>query len=308
MTLVELLVVMAIIALLLGLLLPGVQGVREAARRTQCANNMKQLATACQAYEHQQGHLPRAWGDCQEYWTALILPQIEQTGLYGTLEWRNSGFHTWTSFDHPNRAACAVVVPVLRCPSMNQPAQVLNQGIPNRVPVSYRAVAGAKISSDDRSTLPVGYDTADFKALEDVPLDGLMFGGSRVTAGSVADGYSNTLLLGESATAVEKSKDGQAEDFWAFFGPQVDDWRYGGRGGTEYCEAAGTAVVAINSSWNDPALDGKLLELAFGSYHSGGATFARGDASVQFISDTIMLDAYRALASRRGGEIGGTLP
>jgi len=308
MTLVELLVVIAIIAVLIGLLLPAVQAARESARRTQCRNNVKQMALACLAHEGQFGAYPSAWGEAQELWTAVILPHLDQMPLYATLEFTKSGRDNWQSFNHPNRDACETVVSVYRCPSMDQPLHVDNQGISRRVPISYRAMAGARIAANRLGTRAPGYRSSEFKGLEIGPQDGLMFGGSAVQVGDVHDGTSNTILLGESATRVQFVKDGHAQDYWAMFSPQIGSWRREGGGGTEFSESAGSAVVPINSPWHRPDLHGTLQEMAFGSYHAGGATFALADGSAHFIGDGIDLAVYRALATRKGREVEGQLP
>jgi type II secretory pathway pseudopilin PulG len=308
MTLVELLAVIAIIAVLIGLLLPAVQSARESARRAQCRNNTKQIALACLAYESQQRAYPSAWGEAQELWTAVILPHIEQAALYATLEFSNSGLSTWQSFNHPNRTACETVIPIYRCPSMDQPLHFDNQGISRRVPISYRAMAGAKIAASRLATRAPGYQTSDFKGLEVGPQDGLMFGGSAIQAGDIRDGTSNTILLGESATRVDFIKDNYAQDYWAMFGPQIGPWRRDGGGGTEFSEAAGSAVLPINTPWYRPDLPGSLQEMSFGSWHAGIATFALADGSVHLIDDGIDLTVYRALATRKSREIEGRLP
>ncbi len=122
-TLVELLVVVAIIALLIGLLVPAVSGAREAARRMQCANNIKQVALALQAYHSSHDRLPKTmsntkpdgsgWGSGgTDTWNAMIFPMLELQGLYDSLDL------TRRLLDTPaNRAAADVVMPTLICPS-----------------------------------------------------------------------------------------------------------------------------------------------------------------------------------------------
>jgi len=309
-TLVELLVVIAIIGILVGLLLPAVQAAREAARRMSCSNNMKQLGLAMHNYHDVHRVFPYGFGENQEFWSALILPQLEQTNLHSTLVWTNSfyfGFGTnWTNFDSPNKAACATVVSVFRCPSMAQPEHINYNTIVGRVPVSYRGVAGAMVASDDRSTRPAGFNTPEFTALEETPLDGILFGVSKIGFRDITDGSSNTLMLGESYTDCEFVKDNQGMDYFAFFSPQMGRWRPGVRTGTEHSEGLGSAVVPINSRLN-PTIHGVLMEMSFGSYHTGGATFTWGDGSVRYLAQTIDLSIYRALASRAGGEVVGSL-
>ena len=307
-TLVELLVVIAIIGILVGLLLPAVQAAREAARRMQCGNNLKQLGLAMHNYHDVHKVFPHGFGVNQEFWSALILPQLEQNNLHRTLNWTNSAIVNsayatdWTNYNSPNRTACETVVTVFRCPSMAQEEHLDYNTIAKRVPVSYRGVAGAKVASDDASTRPAGYNTAAFTALEQTGLDGMLFGASRVGFRDVTDGSSNTLMIGESYTDCDFAKDSQGMDYFAFFGPQMATWAPGKLTGTEHSEGLGSAVVPINSRKN-PTVHGVLIEMSFGSYHTGGAMFSIGDGSVRFIPESIDLTIYQALATRAGGEV-----
>ena len=110
-TLVELLVVVAIIGLLVALLLPAVQSAREAARRTQCANNLKQVALAAHAYDTSTRQLPPSrMSNCQATWAVFLLPFLEQQQVYA--QWDLS----MCTYDHPESVRCTLV-PAYLCPS-----------------------------------------------------------------------------------------------------------------------------------------------------------------------------------------------
>ena len=302
-TLIELLVVIAIIAILIALLLPAVQQAREAARRTQCKNNLKQLGLAMHNYHDTFGVFPFGFDARETLWSAMILPQIEQGNLYATLIWQEGTVGNWDYDGSPNEAACGTVINGFLCPSAADGGPRDNNGIPHRVPTSYRAVAASNASSDDLSTRQAPYNTSAFTALEVVPLDGMFYGCSSVRIRDITDGTTNTIMIGESFSDTY-AKDGQQMDFWLFGSPQTGGWNPGGLAGTEYSEGLGSAVVPINSRLN-PAMHGTLMEVSFGSYHVGGAQFALADGSARFISENIDLNLYRGLATVRGGEIPG---
>ena len=126
----------------------------------------------------------------------------------------------------------------------------------------------------------------------------------------VTDGTSNTIMVGESYTDPSFSKDSQGMDYWNLFVPQIWDngtmrcWSAGNGSGTEYSEAAAGTLVKMNARL-DPAIHGVLMEVAFGSYHTGGAFFGLGDGSVKFINGNVDLTLYQGLGSRNGGEVLG---
>lgn len=301
-TLVELLVVIAIIGILIGMLLPAVQQVREAARRITCGNKIRQIGLAMHNYESAFKQFPAGWKTIGFGWSGEILPFIEQNNLYDTLVLEESA--NWGTNNTPNEAACGTMVEVYRCPTMPLPEHITNNGIPGRVPASYRGNAGSEFTSDDTSSI-----LPDTKSLEMLDLDGIIFACSETTFGGISDGTSNTFLVGETRTDPYFVKDGQAMDVWYIGSPSIDPCRCdGGNGGTEFTEFVGGTYSRMNPRRNEPTLSGRLMEIAFGSYHpGGGANFVLCDGSVQFVSDQIDVLIYRGYGSRNGGELGTEL-
>lgn len=298
-TLVELLVVIAVIGILVALLLPAVQQAREAARRMACENNLKQIGLALHQYHDQLRVLPFGWNTHGTAWSALILPQLEQSGLYDTLVFAESGNGNWGSGPSNERAA-GTLIPVYRCPSMPQPEHVDNDGIAERVPASYRGCGSSDVMSDDPSTTPAGY-----RSFQEVEHNGLFYGCSRVALRDVLDGTSTTIMVGESYTDVAFVQDGNAMDYWYLGSPQIDPCNCDGTtNGTEFSEFAGSTAPRMNARFI-AASSGYEKEMSFGSYHVGGAQFCFADGSVRFISESVDRPLYRALGSRDGAEVIG---
>ncbi|MGC1274124.1 MAG: DUF1559 domain-containing protein [Planctomycetaceae bacterium] len=308
-TLIELLVVIAIIAVLIALLLPAVQQAREAARRTQCKNNLKQLGLALHNYHDTHLVFPFGFDEREALWSAQILPQIEQGNLFDTLIWQESGPGNWDS-GSANETACATLVPAYRCPSMAQPEHKDNNNIEGRVVTSYRVNAGSDIYCDDVTTMPSGAP-AGARAFEQVPQNGVFFGCSSVRLGDLSDGTSNTVMLGESYTTFD-GRDGQDFDYWHVGSPQTGGWDLwegeaaavggSGAGGTEFSEGLGSTGPKLNA-WKDLTIHGSIAEAGFGSYHIGGAHIGLGDGSVRFVSDSVNLVVWHGLGTRNGGEV-----
>jgi prepilin-type N-terminal cleavage/methylation domain-containing protein len=290
-SLVELLVVIAIIAVLVGLLIPAVQAAREAARRRQCSNHLRQLATALLEYESQYrtfppaGHIHTRDKSLSASWRVLILPQIEETALYESLGPTLDGGLT-------SREPGEVRVPVYFCPSASPPAL---QGYPL---ANYETISGGV----ERWSLD-GF-------CGDVCIDGVLYPGSSTRVGEITDGTSHTLAVGERVYLTRYD--------W-MFGTR---WQDGGREWTagpnqQMCVAAAKNVTFPPNA--DPAAFGYEIydeeapegakkeihfnDLYFGSEHPGGGQFALADGSVQFIGDDIDFTVYQGMATRSGDEI-----
>ncbi|ADB16103.1 protein of unknown function DUF1559 [Pirellula staleyi DSM 6068] len=286
-TLVELLVVIAIIGVLVALLLPAVQAAREAARRMSCSNNLKQLGIAMHNYHDTLGTFPSGWISTNGAgWSALILPQIEQTNLYNSLDFNAT--NSWSATG-PNRTACETLIAGYRCPSMAAATKEDFNGIAGRVPASYRGVASSTADCDD----PGG--SISGRHMESADLEGILFGNSGVRFGDITDGTTNTFMIGESWHDSAFNQDNNSADFWYIGSPQIKNNQ------TEYSEFVGSTAVPMNSR-KIATTNGHYKELSYTSYHPGGAMFCLADGSVRFVSYTINLATYKALGSRNGGE------
>jgi prepilin-type N-terminal cleavage/methylation domain-containing protein len=297
-TVVELLVVISIIAVLLGLLLPAVQMAREAARRMQCANNLKQLSLAVHGYHDAHRMLPISIGPWRQGpgyarerngkgWIVSILPQLEQTALYADFEPHFKGdFFSGGGLNSP--AALPLMqtqLSVLACPSDGSSQELITQqhqmlGIP-LAPTNYKGVLGDNRIGDVRFSIHEGTLP---RCLEYGGCNGLFF---RVTYqepkrfSSITDGLSNTLYIGEDVVA----HNGSSAAYYA---------------NGDYCACHGP----INYKPNPPApLDWGNVT-TFRSNHPGGAQFAIADGSVRFLSESADHMLYRGLCTRNGGEVG----
>ena len=318
-TLIELLVVIAIIAVLIALLLPAVQSAREAARRSQCVNNLKQIGLAMHNYESSNGSLPPGKKSCcWGTWLVFVLPQVEQQALYnawnfgGDLVYLTSG----SAFDVPlrysgaaNTTVTATRVPAYMCPSDG--GNTTLTGIGQVTSQNYVANFGNTVTVQPAS-LTFGGNTYAFGGapFTDLCAPGEGMSGQRVaTFASVSDGLSNTLLVSE--VIVGTGKGGQ---YSAPYDLRGFSW-WGA--GTSF-----TAWLAPNSSQPDVTEDPSYCVYPYAqnppctaptaalpmnngarSRHSGGVNTAMGDGSVRFVKNSISLNIWRALSSTKGGEI-----
>ncbi len=330
-TLIELLVVIAIIAVLIALLLPAVQAAREAARRSQCINNLKQAGLAIANYESGNGCYPMGTMAIQErpnstdcgarlvpIWLGLF-PYMEQTLVFNAF-----------NFSYPAGGSAAVLVVNSTSMATQVNSLICPSDLPNKALISgsgnYYAKSsyGAVTGNNDIFRWYYGCPTSYSQTY--ISPDGV-FGYDRTyKVADVTDGTSNTLFMGETSSF--KNDPDTVFQSWtrtAWFGSAA--------AGSSRLNGWATCVPAINASflYGDAPSDStyydqwylnaatSAVNLTFGQFgfrsmHPGGANFVFGDGSVHFLKSTIQtagpvvngnlsLGVYRKLATRSGGEV-----
>jgi prepilin-type N-terminal cleavage/methylation domain-containing protein len=322
-TLVELLVVIAIIGILVALLLPAVQAAREAARRTECRNNLKQLGLACITYESFWGSFPPSgtWGpmvdidlpnnpDVGHSWVVLILPHVEQQNLFDSFDF------TLPMTDVANAQGRSIELAALRCPSdpyNTRPFNGSDSTLTNQMGDNWaRGNYGANAA--------LGYNTVDWTAADmecglnmnaanqapgwdEKQLRGTMGANRSVAIGDIKDGTTNTVLLAEIRAGVTSV---DTRGVWAMAGAGPSAlWAHGycgdDAGPNNKTSITGDNIPACtevqNANGGDQALAGMGMSCDANNYantqatarsmHSGGVFVCLADGSVHWISDSI---------------------
>src|SRR5262245_33884999 len=284
-TLIELLVVIAIIAILIALLVPAVQKVREAAARTQCQNNLKQIALALHNSHDNYKVLPAGCVMSTTNFLSFhvhILPFIDQTPLFAKFD-MNSKYDSAT-----NAALGLILPPAYQCPLGLQkitqyPAPMELDGA---FTTHYYGVGGP-IGNNPVTGAAYSFLTTD---QGNTATQGVLGMGSKVKMVQITDGTSNTLMLGEQSWTL-------ANYYRVWIRGTYNDT------GVPYRDTTCCRNVA-NSMYSTPYNGGgNSNNTSFGSEHSGhGANFALADGTVRYLNSSINLGTYLSIASYNGAE------
>ncbi len=286
-TLVELLVVIAIIGILIALLLPAVQAAREAARRMQCTNNLKQLGLALHNYHASERSFPSSGGSTNDAppvmtigFLVTLMPHLEQKATYDRFD------QTYWSADTNLEIGSSQILSEFICPSDGQ--QPFDKATPlEHRTTNYLGVMGAGRNENDVVDL-------EDSTCGDYYTDGILYPDSHIRIADITDGTSNTLAIGERTY-------------------QLRGWL---KGTWYYQDQMICAISAGNISWpinsdpkilcyaNCPGARTLLLnDFFFGSRHPGGSNFVLADGSVHFVDETIDFEIFQDMATRNGGEV-----
>jgi prepilin-type N-terminal cleavage/methylation domain-containing protein len=311
-TLVELLVVIAIIGVLVALLLPAVQAAREAARRTQCANHLKQLGLGAQNFVDNKGFFPpnrlgnvpssapstTAWLS----WAVVMLPYIEQQSYYSL--WDETQPYSW----HPE-STTRRGVPIYFCPSRRRHTAAFSQNEPDGGKSGglsdYAACAG---NGNNDGIGANGVPNAEANGAmigarweADASITRLLKWQSIVRVATITDGTSNTLLLGEkhvrwlNAAGTARFIWGTADDRTVYSMANNNNQR-------RFAGLGGDGVQYTLASFVDSASVQAVDNRKFGSRHPGLCQFALCDGSVRPIQNNIDLKILTRLGNREDGE------
>ncbi|MCA9091599.1 MAG: DUF1559 domain-containing protein [Planctomycetaceae bacterium] len=308
-TLIELLVVIAIIAILIALLLPAVQQAREAARRSQCKNNLKQIALGMHNYHDTHNTFPfgvhangmNNHGGVIGFpermsWMPMLLPYIDQAPLYNQVA---PLFSTANSSEYPS-ALINTIIPTLMCPSdPNSPKVTTVHGTGSPTPDKNDGFCGNYLASSGSQKLSESGNQSK-------NANGIFYYLSRVRMGDIIDGTSNTVMLGECKVVPETTTAHR-------------DWR-GRYWRADHNSSLFSTELPPNTSANDICRTCEASTTGFGlpgctgsgttgdqviytrSYHTGGVQVALADGSCRFVSENVDTNTWRAVGTRNGGE------
>lgn len=308
-TLIELLVVIAIIGVLVALLLPAVQQAREAARRTQCKNNLKQIGLALHNYHDVTNLFPPGWvsasyqpptgaagaGELTIWsWGAFLMPYIDQAPLYNTLSPGTRRIDQNLALGGATAAALTTPIPAFICPSDTAPgklntfdgtlgtaAQTADFNTYNRY--STNGTANVAIALSNYVLVADVGDSITPSVIESLygPPLGMGWNDSRVGIRDMTDGTSNQLVVGERAFQLKGLYIGAGNVLG--FAPATAGGTYANAQCRSCLAVVGIPYWGLNQTVVAPTHQSR----GFSSNHVGGVHFVLGDGSVRFVSDNI---------------------
>ena len=318
-TLIELLVVIAIIAILIALLLPAVQQAREAARRTQCKNNLKQLALAVHNYHDTANTFPPGYifappNHVTRNVLTSILPYIEQANLFQSIDQNVPMFAGPTGYDPvihaKNVALAATIIPAFLCASSvgNQTDDYLypRGAFPGGWPSTNCTWKGGRTDYGGTTGIRAAFGDIAYNFNQGGDRNGVFrqagVSGSRSSMRDITDGTSNTFLFGERTGGVKLYYKSKVANLPAILGATnggswsdalvFEHWLqgslYDGTGN------GGPCAMCTNIRGN-----------GFHSFHTGGCQFAMADGAVRFVSENVAQVTFASLVTMGKGEIVG---
>ncbi|MCA8986439.1 MAG: DUF1559 domain-containing protein [Planctomycetaceae bacterium] len=335
-TLIELLVVIAIIAILVALLLPAVQQAREAARRSSCKNNLKQIGLAMHNYHDTFKVFPPGYiGDYGNYtnsgstniiahpkgatngrgqwnWSAMIAPMMEQSAAYDVLGVNdrhaglalNPGANNWGS----TQPVFQTPVAAFRCPSDIAPDTDTGARRPRSSNNTLRSIAVMNYIAVNRGTNNLNVLARKTNS------NGLFYVDSKIRMRDITDGTSNTLMVGERAwdlkivnptTGALDTINPRAGTLWVTRSSNDADAACTGCG---YSDSLGVTARGVNhnDAYNaSNVLTQSRVRASFYSLHKGGAQFVLADGAVRFISENLNVNTMSNLGARNDGNVLG---
>jgi prepilin-type N-terminal cleavage/methylation domain-containing protein/prepilin-type processing-associated H-X9-DG protein len=340
-TLIELLVVIAIIGVLISLLLPAVQAAREAARRAQCVNNIKQIVLACFNYENQVGAFPPdsiadgVWVGTWWAWPSFILPQMEQAPIYNGIN------YSLSCCNPANVTIDMILIKSFLCPT-DDSAHLFNDRLyiddnlatfgqqRTAAPTNYVGNQGDMQNYTIFDSLCVDPVQIAFLAANQYVSNGCtppplpqgqmgqapfrgIFGdcsnAASIRIAQITDGTSNTMMIGENSPNLNSGLAWvSGNDIYATTILPMN-WMTNIKNG-QTDPSTGEVCVPTQQAWNPPVptqfvhcFNNQWYYQGFKSFHPGGCNFGFADGSVRFLKQSINVLTYMALSSRAGGEI-----
>lgn len=321
-TLIELLVVIAIIAVLIALLLPAVQQAREAARRIQCKNNLKQLGLALHNYHDTYNTFPIGalfgldqWNSNRTTWLVRLMPFVEQGNLYTRADFVSRGNNRAFGANFPaaydTNLVRSVELSILRCPS--DPGSIETTGQTGVAPTSYVACIGSAnnmigINPCCPNTMPdpsgglLTNRTWAYMAFNTTDHWGIFAASSGRRIGDITDGTSNTMAASETLVGAMSNTNPSSVAACTGGGTNLPtraySWYYGTTS-TWYFQT----IRSPNPSDIDCERQGFQSNMAARSKHVGGVQVVLADGSARFVSENINLATWRNLGNRSDGNV-----